>query len=101
MSDDSTFEFEASEQSFIRHGFGVTPDALETFDEWLPVNVQVFLNDEEIPVTQYTEIDWEEERPYRWLFYVSFEVGYFIPEAIYHLAGQASVTFLNDSGSPV
>jgi hypothetical protein len=46
---------------------------IETFDEWLPVNVQVFINDEEIPVTQYSEIDWEDEYPYRGLFYVSFE----------------------------
>jgi hypothetical protein len=85
MFDENSWTFYASENSFIRHGFRATPEDLETFDEWLPVNVQVFINENEITVTQNTEIIWEDEHPYRWLFYVSFEPSYFIPGYPYNL----------------
>ncbi|MHA2333937.1 MAG: hypothetical protein ACXAEU_18060, partial [Candidatus Hodarchaeales archaeon] len=85
MLDENSWTFYASENSFIRHGFRATPEALETFDEWLPVNVKVYINDEEIPVTQFTEIDLEDEYPYRWLFYKSFEAWYFVPGETYNL----------------
>ncbi|MHA1228949.1 MAG: hypothetical protein ACTSPV_19720, partial [Candidatus Hodarchaeales archaeon] len=67
-----------SERCFVRHGYGFTEEEI-----WanLPVQVQVFINDEEIVVQKYTEIDWsDEENPvYYWMTYQSFDAGYFEP----------------------
>jgi hypothetical protein len=72
------------EATFVYYDGSLIPSH-ENFDEFLPVNVQVFINDIEIPVTHYTEIIWEDEHPYRWLFYASFEPSYFMPGDPYNL----------------
>ena len=73
-----------SERSYIRHGWGWSPEEIEdvSFYENRPFYVQLYIDDQEIDLYQKLEIDYDElgnPTYYRLLFYQNFDAGYFAP----------------------
>jgi hypothetical protein len=74
---DDTLTITTSQRCYFRHGWKLYRDGFDS----LPVNVQLYIDGEEIDLQLQTNINWtDEENPlHYWLFFKDFEPRYFEP----------------------